>query len=79
MLQHHISVQEVREAIGVAEMIEDYPSDKYGPSCLILGITQAHRPIHAQCSYPSRPLGKIITAYQPETNAWNDFKQRRIG
>jgi len=79
MLQRHLTVQEVREAINVAEMIEDYPRDKYGPSCLVLGITQAQRPIHVQCSYPSRPLVKIITVYQPDTEAWIDFKQRRIG
>ena len=35
----HISVQEVREAIATGEIIEDYPEDKYGPSCLILGFT----------------------------------------
>jgi anti-sigma28 factor (negative regulator of flagellin synthesis) len=29
----HISVQELREAIAVGEVIEDYPDDKYGPSC----------------------------------------------
>ena len=26
-----------------AEIIEDYPNDKYGPSCLLLGFTQAGR------------------------------------
>ncbi len=32
-----ISVQEVREALNNdAKIIEDYPMDKYGPSCLIL-------------------------------------------
>jgi hypothetical protein len=52
-----ISVAEVEEAIaGRGEVIEDYPEDKYGPSCLILGYTKAGRPLHVQCSYPSRPL-----------------------
>ena len=36
----HISVQELREAIEISEIIEDYPDDKYGPSCLILGFTR---------------------------------------
>ena len=36
----HISVQEIREIFGAAEVIEDYPEDKYGPSCLILGKTR---------------------------------------
>ena len=33
-----ISVVELEEAVTVAsEVTEDYPDDKYGPSCLILG------------------------------------------
>jgi len=59
----HISVQELREAIADGQVIEDYPDDKYGPSCLILGFTLADRPLHIQCSYPSHPLIKIITLY----------------
>ena len=33
-----ISVQEVRELFSKAEVIEDYPEDKYGPGCLQTGI-----------------------------------------
>ena len=73
----HISVQEVREAIEDSEVIEDYPNDRYGPSCLILGFTQSKRPLHIQCSYPSRPLVKIITLYEPDPLRWIDFKMRR--
>jgi len=72
-----ISVQELREAIANGEIIEDYPEDKYGPSCLVLGFTRAGRPLHIQCSYPSRPLVKIITLYEPEPARWIDFKVRR--
>lgn len=73
----HISVEELREAMANGEIIEDYPEDKYGPSCLILGFTLAGRPLHIQCSYPSRPLIKIITLYEPNPNLWVDFKTRR--
>jgi hypothetical protein len=62
-----ISVQELREAIATGEIIEDYPEDKYGPSCLILGFTLANRPVHVQCSYPARPLIKIVTLYEPDS------------
>lgn len=73
-----ILVREVREAIAVGQVIEDYPDDKYGPSCLILGFTQAQRPLHIQCSYSSRPVIKIITLYEPEADKWNnDFTKRR--
>lgn len=44
----HISVQELREAIANGEIVEDYPEDKYGPSCLIFGFTAANRPVHIQ-------------------------------
>jgi hypothetical protein len=73
----HISVQGLREAIAVGEVIEDYPTDKYGPSCSVLGVPLARRPLHIQCSYPSRPLVKIITLYEPDPQRWVDFKVRR--
>lgn len=72
-----ISVQELREAIAGGEVIEDYPEDKYGPSCLIYGKAAGGRPIHVQCSYPSRPLVRIITVYEPDRARWIDFKERR--
>jgi Domain of unknown function (DUF4258) len=73
----HVTLREIRESIADGEIIEDYPHDKYGPSCLILGYTQAGRPLHIQCSYPSRPLVKIITIYEPDANLWVDFKVRK--
>lgn len=72
-----ISVQEVREAFVNGEMIEDYPDDKYGPSCLVLGFTRNGRPLHIQCSYPSRPLIKLITLYEPKSDEWIDFRIRK--
>ena len=69
-----IEVQEIREAIASGSVIQDYPQDKYGPSCLLLGFTAAGRPLHVQCSYPSRPMVKIITVYQPDPSRWTaDF------
>lgn len=72
-----IGVQELHDVIANGTVIEDYPEDKYGPSCLILGMTSKKRPIHIQCSYPSRPILKIITLYEPDPVLWIDFKERR--
>ena len=72
-----IGVRELREAIVNSEIIEDYPDDKYGPSCLVLGFTRTGRPLHVQCSYPSRPLVKIVTLYEPDLAEWIDFRVRR--
>lgn len=76
-INRRIGVQEVREIFSSAEVIEAYPEDKYGPSCLIFGRTMAGRPLHVQCSYPSRPLIKVITLYEPDPARWIDFKIRR--
>ena len=73
-----ISVSELEKAISSqSEVIEDYPEDKYGPSCLILGFTSAGRPLHVQCSYPDRPLIKIITVYEPNPELWIDLRIRK--
>lgn len=74
----NISVDEIKEAINQkAKIIEDYPNDKYGPSCLILGYTSQKRPLHIQCSYPSREILKIITLYEPDPVKWIEFEKRR--
>ncbi len=78
LLVRNISVQEVEQAIeGGYEIVEDYPDDKYGPSCLILGFTKSGRPLHIQCSYPSRPVIKLITLYEPDAELWIEFRVRK--
>jgi len=72
-----ISVREIREAFANGQIVEDYPDDKYGPCCLVLGFTLTGRPLHILCSYPSRPLVKIVTLYEPDPDQWIDFRRRR--
>jgi hypothetical protein len=73
-----ITVAELEEALSNrSEVIEDCPDDKYGPSCLILGFTTAERPLHVQCSYPTRPLVKIVTVYEPDPDLWVGLKTRK--
>ncbi|MGL6340812.1 MAG: DUF4258 domain-containing protein [Waterburya sp.] len=73
----NIRIAEIIEAIAQGKVIENYPDDKYGASCLIAGFTEANRPLHIQCSHPSRLLIKIITVYQPNLQRWNrNFTQR---
>jgi hypothetical protein len=76
-IQRRITIQDIREAIADGEVVEDYPNDKYGPSCLVFGRTKSGRPIHLQCSNPSRAIIKVITVYQPDPEQWIDFKVRR--
>jgi hypothetical protein len=41
VVERNINEQEIREAGAQAEIIENYPDDKYGPSGLLLGFTLA--------------------------------------
>lgn len=72
-----IFLSEIQECFLQAEIIEDYPDDHYGPSCLVLGFTATRRPLHIQCSYPTRPILKIITLYEPDESQWFEFKIRK--
>ena len=77
-IKRRIAVYEIFEAIGSESLIiEDYPHDKYGPSCLIYGVTKTGRPLHIQCSYPDRTLIKVITVYEPDKDLWIDNRIRR--
>jgi len=77
-IKRDLSIAEIEEALlGTCELIEDYPDDKYGPSCLILGFTKAGRPVHVLSSHPSRPLLKIMTLYEPDPADWIGYRVRR--
>jgi hypothetical protein len=74
-----IRVQEVRKMIVNGEIIEDYPNDKYGASCLICWFTLSGHPLHIQCSYPSCPLLKIIALDEPNKQFWSvNFTRRKF-
>lgn len=73
-----ITVEEIEAAVAErSEIIEDYPDDKYGPSCLVLGFTKGGRPLHIHCSHPTRSLLKIITVYEPDSKLWIECRFRK--
>lgn len=75
MIKRDILRQEVEEAICHGEIIEEYPDDKYSPSCLIYGMTVKRRDLHVQVSMP--PSVVIITAYEPDKEEWINCRIRR--
>ncbi len=71
-----ITTDEIREAVLLGEIIEEYPEDQRGESCLIFYAKQ-DRVIHVVCA-PKTEYLAIITAYVPATDQWSlDFKVRR--
>jgi len=72
-----ITVAEVKSVIYKGEIIENYPEDKRGHSCLMLGLGEKKRPLHIVCA-PKDEYLAIITAYTPDVDAWkNNFKTRK--
>lgn len=72
-----ISTYEVREVIFHGVVIEDYPTDVRGHSCLMLGFGQGKRPIHVVCA-PQADYLAIITTYLPGPARWEpDWRTRR--
>ena len=45
-----ITFEEVRGVVAEGEIIEDYPDDVRGHSCLMFGITRSGRPVHVVCA-----------------------------
>ena len=72
-----ITPTEVHEVIAGGEVIEDYPTDPRGHSCLMMGNTSAERVVHVVCSLKEDYLA-IITAYIPSIEEWNrDLRTRK--
>ncbi len=77
VVERNIGEHEIRTAGGTAEIIEDYPADKYSPSCLVLGFTENNRPLHMQVCYSNPETVKIVTLYEPVSAEWIDYRIRR--
>ena len=77
VVERNITEQEIREAGVGAEVIENYPQDKYSPSALLLGFTRAGRALHFQVSFAESDKTKIITIYEPDPNEWINHRKRR--
>ena len=77
LVQREITEQEIRQAGARAVVIEDYPDDKYSPSCLLLGFTEQGKPLHIQVSLADTTLMRVITVYDPDPSDWIDFTTRR--
>jgi hypothetical protein len=71
-----IRAAEVRAVVESGEIIEDYPEDARGHSCLMLGPGSGGRPIHVVCS-PKDDYLAIITAYLPDPAEWSGDCRRR--
>ena len=71
-----IQPSEVESVLMEGEIIEDYPTDPRGHSCLLMGFAGDAQPIHVVCS-PKDEYLAVITAYRPDPEQWSpDFRRR---
>ena len=75
MIKRSIDRHEIEDVITKGEVIEEYPDDKYSPSCLIYGKTKKGKNLHVQISLP--PTVIIITVYEPDSSEWINYRIRR--
>lgn len=70
-----IKNSDIENVISNCEIIEDYPDDPRGSSCLILGYSEG-RPIHIVCGFTLIKWLRIITVYIPKLPKWIDERTR---
>ena len=73
-----LTVFQLEFALSNCEIIEQYPDDPRGESCLALGFTPEGIPVHVVCG--KNPSGHLIliTVYFPTMPKWSDpYKRNR--
>lgn len=76
MFERAVSVNKVRQALKVEDVIEDYSSEMPEPSRLMFGL-QGGRPFHVVTSESEKQI-TVITVYLPLPDKWKrDCRTRR--
>lgn len=75
-----ITIAELEETLlgEPCEIIENYPDDPRGASCLVLGFNRQGEPLHFVCGIsPSEKVIVVITLYRPSLERWIDWRVRK--
>src|SRR3990172_11664587 len=73
-----LTLDEIYFAALSGEIIEDYPTDKPYPSCLIYGRTSIGEPVHSVWAYNADTRWAVlVTVYRPDPNLWINGRERR--
>jgi hypothetical protein len=69
MVEEDVSLEEVREVLLDAAVVENYPEHKRGPCCLVCRRTSRGRYLHVVCT-TSLEVVILITVYEPKPPKW---------
>ena len=67
---------DIKAALLNGRIIEHYPSDSRGESCLVYGTSDAGKNVHVVCGRGYDTLW-IITVYEPDPEEWEGCVERR--
>ena len=81
-LEDDLDVLEIEQALLSGDILEEYPDDPRGESCLMLGFA-GDKPIHAVVGWASkrgavRRTLRVITVYAPQPPKWIDPRTRGV-
>ena len=73
-----LSYEEIFFSVLRGEVIEEYPTDRPYPSCLIYGESFAGEPIHSVWAYNAETKWAVlVTVYRPDPKRWINWRVRR--
>jgi len=73
-----LTFDEIYFSISHGEIIEQYPTDKPYPSCLIYSQTFSEDPVHSVWAYNNQnQWAVLITVYRPDPERWIDWRERK--
>jgi hypothetical protein len=70
-----LSTVDVEDALLSGAILEDYPNDPRGPSCLVCGSARS-QPIHVVCGRNRSEWLVLITVYVPTLPKWKSPMER---
>jgi hypothetical protein len=79
-LEDDLDLNEIEAALLQGDLIEEYPNDPRGPSCLVGGLAGG-KPIHVVLGWATRKQEaertlRVITVYIPRPPKWKDVRTR---
>ncbi len=70
--EEEVSVDDIKQVLNSGRLLEPYPNDPRGASCLIVGQDRSKRWVHVLCGNFDRENFLVITVYLPTLPKWKD-------
>ena len=71
-LAEGLTIDQVEDALSSCTIIEKYPDDPRGESCLAVGFVSPRLPLHAVCGKNRSGHLIFVTVYIPAMPKWRD-------